>query len=102
MSDKHIHEYLIERIEAFPAVALTKIYKSPEGLFYATIAYPPSHEHLQADFSSCAETEAMARETCKAKLVRDLRGKGKYGPHFDNYVLRYWYQPYWEGRESML
>lgn len=52
-----------------------------------------------ADFATCRETREETIAACASKIRDDMRGVGKFAPHFDAYSLLYQFLPAW--REAM-
>lgn len=51
------------------------------------------------DFSTCGRSEADAIKVCADKIRADLRGEGKYAPHWDAYDVKYRLLPHWRTRQ---
>ncbi len=93
--------YVLERIERLPDRILVRTIrpdrKDPRssGLWYAVIRLEPNYPG-EADFSTAARKERDAVRIAAAKIRDDLRGIGRYAPHWDAYDVEYRLLPLWE------
>jgi hypothetical protein len=85
------------RLQALPDEALVVARQADNGRWYATVALDrrwPS----DPDFSTCCTTAPEAVQRCAASIRADLRGEGKYAPHWTAYDVTYHLMTHWESR----
>ncbi len=88
----------VQHLAALPDTALASAWQGvSNSLWYATVAL----DRIWAgdpDLSACAKTADEAIARCAARVRADLRGEGKYAPHWNPYDVTFRLLPHWEQR----
>lgn len=88
------------RLEALPDAAICNAHRGgSKNLWYATVALD-TRWPSDPDFMTARKTQQAAIRDCAAQVRADLRGEGKYAPHWSDYDVTYRLLPYWEQRRS--
>jgi hypothetical protein len=97
---ERIEEGLIREVGRLPDWVLVKVHvPDREGqAWYATMDWG-KYIYGNADFSTGGRTEDDVVARCAKTIRDDMRGIGKYAPHFDNYTLEYHVLPYWRRKK---
>lgn len=88
------------RLAALPDEAIVSTRQGDNGLWYATVQLERNWVG-DPDFSTCGSTAAEAIRQCASRVCADLRGEGKYAPHWSSYDVTFKLIPHWEQRAKV-
>lgn len=87
-------EKLLPIVEELPATVIAKARPNKDGGFTAVVRIANAYVS-DADAPNYGATAEEACERVKAWLLDDMRGRGKFAPHWSYYDMRYRLIPHW-------
>jgi hypothetical protein len=69
------------------------------GAWYATLDWG-KYPYGNADFSTGGRTKEGVIQECAKTIRNDMKGIGKFAPHFDDYDLSVVLLPYWRRKKA--
>jgi hypothetical protein len=95
-----IEERLLAEVDKLPDAALVRLLPASGGVIYGAISLPQPEYVSDPDFARGYKRDEQAIKYTADFIRADLRGHGKYAPHFSNYDVEYRLLPHWCARAA--